>query len=84
MKRIYTLFLLISFCANAQTETEPNNTFETANAIGMGSALSGTVNQSGDQYDYFRTILPKDGTLKVYVTATNAGQWHRLSIHVWL
>ena len=72
MKSIYTLLLLlISFFVKAQTELEPNNSFETANAIDASGVITGTVNNTNDQYDYFRTILPVDGTMKIYVQGTN-------------
>ncbi len=79
MKTIFTFFLVFTtvhlFAQVA--EVEPNNTFEFADFIGKGTVKTGSVNNltsSGvviDQYDYFMAILPTDGTLKIFVNATN-------------
>jgi hypothetical protein len=72
MKRLYTLLLLlIGFYANAQTEAEPNNSFETVNSLEAGIGKTGSVNPVNDDYDYYRAILPVDGTMKIYVQGTN-------------
>ncbi|WP_153796981.1 DUF7619 domain-containing protein [Foetidibacter luteolus] len=74
MKSALTLFLLLllSVFANAQTESEPNNDFSGANSLAASAVINGNVSgNTAENYDYFKTILPIDGTLKIYVRATN-------------
>ncbi len=79
MKSIFTLvlFLLVSFFSSAQSETEPNNSFETANAITPDAPLSGSVNDltSGgikiDEFDYYRAVFTTDGTVRINISGTN-------------
>ena len=82
MKQIYTaikkfiflfsVVLLFSTEGFAQVaEREPNNTFETADTINRGSVKTASVNNLTDPYDYFVTVFPTDGTLKIYVKGTN-------------
>lgn len=74
MKRIYSLLLLL-FClaVNAQTETEPNNTFDIADPMGYKTVVTGTImcGTIVDDNDYFKTLTPVDGTLRVYIERTN-------------
>jgi hypothetical protein len=73
--KLTTLLLccwLISVSTIAQVaEHEPNNSFEIADTIGKGSVKTGVVNNTTDPSDYFATLLTTDGTLKIYVQATN-------------
>ncbi len=56
-------------------DVEPNNTFDEVISINQKQIAAGHIgylyNGTSDQYDYYRTVLPVDGTLKVYVKATN-------------
>ncbi len=55
-------------------DTEPNNTFAQATFFPSGSSVDGRigyVNVGQDIYDYYRTVLPDDGTLNVYLNYTN-------------
>ncbi len=69
---IFFVFLITTKSFAQVAEREPNNTFETADTIGKGTVKTGSVNNVGDQYDYFMAVLPIDGTLKIYVKGTNA------------
>ncbi len=57
-------------------DAEPNDVFDEAITIEHKQTKAGHIgylyNGTGDQYDYYRTVLPVDGTLKVYVKATNS------------
>jgi hypothetical protein len=65
------------------SDIEDNGTFNTATSINALQQKSGTVRYSNgagtDTYDYYKTNLPNDGTLKIIVQATNMscanGQW---------
>jgi hypothetical protein len=73
MKKITTLLILLvaGLVSYAQTaEQEPNNSFATANYISKDNIKTGSIS-SGSDYDYFVAHLPVDGTLKLYVKATN-------------
>jgi hypothetical protein len=75
---IYIIFILLfnslHYSAFTQsTESEPNNTFETAESISILSEKIGTVQTSIDDDDYFKTVFPNDGTLKIFVQGTNIG-----------
>ena len=62
----------ISFAGFSQVpEVEPNNTFESADNISAGTVKTATVNNSTDPLDYFTSQLSTDGTMKIYVQATN-------------
>ncbi len=57
-------------------DIEPNNNFATALPINMGETKRGHTNYEAnggtyDPDDYYQTILPVDGTLKVYVKGIN-------------
>jgi DUF971 family protein len=72
----FTTFLLVflaGFTGYAQTaELESNNTFNTANTIARDNVKTGSISPSSDQ-DFFVTRQQSDGTLKIYVKATNTG-----------
>lgn len=42
-------------------ETEPNDDFETADALALDARLSGSIGADGDRDDYFRVVLPQGG-----------------------
>lgn len=73
------IFLLLSIVfqtiiLNAQSnESEPNNGFSTADFLAKDSIINGNSNFTGDASDYFMSIVPKNGTLKLVVSATNIG-----------
>ncbi len=76
MKKVFVLILnlFISVVLFAQIpEAEPNNTFETANPINRYEQKTAIINSVSDDYDYFKTVFPEDGTLKIYVQATCTG-----------
>ena len=56
-------------------DPEPNNTFATATPINELDSITATIKfpqgAGTDDYDYYRTILPKDGTIKIFVQAKN-------------
>ncbi|MEO7312472.1 MAG: CARDB domain-containing protein [Chitinophagaceae bacterium] len=87
MKKLSLLssLLLLGFLALAQIpEVEPNNTFATANNINRYEVKTGSVNNTTDADDYYRTIFPEDGTLKIYVQANNVGAgagWLYLNVY---
>ena len=56
-------------------DIEPNGSFASATLIMQHEVKSGHIkfaaNGVSDDYDFYRTKTPADGTLKVYVSATN-------------
>ena len=73
MKKILLLLLLcICFLSyvNAQTETEPNDTWNLANTIVLGATGSGTTDAAQGS-DWWRVSTPGDGLLTVNFTSTN-------------
>jgi len=72
MKNFTTLlFLFASLVSYAQpNEREPNNSFGTANYISKDIGKAGNISPVGDN-DYFVAYQPVDGTLKIYIKATN-------------
>ncbi|MBC7848282.1 MAG: hypothetical protein H7Y31_01035, partial [Chitinophagaceae bacterium] len=58
-------------------DTEPNNTIVQAQPILITDTTYGrigyVVNGLGDQNDYFRSVIPADGTVKIFIKATNRG-----------
>ncbi|MCY7423224.1 MAG: T9SS type A sorting domain-containing protein [Chitinophagaceae bacterium] len=74
MRLLYTFLLVCTtLVLSAQTETEPNNDFQQANYLNVNARVSGSVITGIDDYDYFVTVLPIDGTMKIYVEGTNNG-----------
>lgn len=65
---------IFSFASLAQVaENEPNNDFATADAINTGTIKTGNTTNSPNDPDYFSTVLPSDGAVKIYVQGTNTG-----------
>ncbi|HEX8332141.1 MAG TPA: hypothetical protein VF622_05935 [Segetibacter sp.] len=60
---------------SSENDIEPNNTYEASIAINQLEIKKGHINyiKSGisDQYDYYRAVLPTDGSLKLYVSSKN-------------
>lgn len=52
-------------------EIEPNNNFASAQAFNRFDDVAATVANGNN--DYYRLIMPFDGTVQIYVTATNTG-----------
>ncbi|HEY0041739.1 MAG TPA: hypothetical protein VGB71_13800, partial [Flavisolibacter sp.] len=76
MKKSLALLTLLLICISALCqipEVENNNTFALANPIARYEQKIGSVNTTTDEFDFFRTVIPEDGTLEIYVQATNVG-----------
>lgn len=74
MKRLFFLLGLVfpTLSIFAQIpETEPNNNFATSQAFNRFDDVAATIANGND--DYYRLIMPFDGTVQIYVTATNTG-----------
>jgi hypothetical protein len=54
------LMIIIIFSANSIADTEPNNTIQDAEIITMGTLVSGTLDSSSDDYDYYNISLAAD------------------------
>lgn len=68
------LLLLLYTGLQAQvSEKESNNTRATADTLHELVVKKGAVNSNPDNNDYFKTLLPADGTIKIYLAATNTG-----------
>ncbi|RYZ50536.1 MAG: hypothetical protein EOP49_13780, partial [Sphingobacteriales bacterium] len=82
MKRILLFFVGAFFCLASMAqvaEQEPNNSIATADTINRGSLKTGKItwyasNPALDQYDFFKTTVPADGTIKIIISVTNASQ----------
>lgn len=79
MKKVILLsFLLLNLLSViAQSETESNNTFALANKINFNAETSGTVGNP-DAADYFKIVMPEDGTFTLYVQgqhSTTGNHW---------
>ncbi|MEO8067405.1 MAG: hypothetical protein ABI599_06900, partial [Flavobacteriales bacterium] len=62
---------------SAQTESEPNNSIAQANALTLGTAMSGDIGGapcgSGTSDDWFVLNLTQDGTVTISTAISNAG-----------
>ncbi|HRP56230.1 T9SS type A sorting domain-containing protein [Agriterribacter sp.] len=58
-------------------DPEPNNSYTTASPLNMNEVMEGQLGQVADgetdRYDYYKTLLPADGTVKVYLEGTHTG-----------
>lgn len=58
-------------------DAEPNNSFQDATLFNESNLLKGhigyTTNGSYDSRDFYKTLLPGDGTIKLMVAGTNTG-----------
>jgi hypothetical protein len=68
---LFAVSFLFAFAASAQAEKEPNNDFANANLTSFTGTATGSV-CNGD-VDYFKIVLPSDGTVRVHIEATNIG-----------
>ena len=86
MKKFTTLLILLAggLVSYAQTaEKEPNNSFNTANYVTKDNITTGSIS-AGSDHDYFVAHLPVDGTLKIYIKATNtsnAANWLYVTVY---
>ena len=72
MKRILLLLVMgWSLTVFGQSESEPNNDFAGATWVNAGNTVDGSVSNASDDDDYFKTVLPQDGTLTIYIQGTN-------------
>jgi hypothetical protein len=62
-KFIFIVFALIGMVFSALAENEPNNTWQTANEITVGSSTTCSIGINGDEDDWYKITLPKDGKL---------------------
>ena len=66
-----SIMIIAGLAGYAQTaEHEPNNSFATANYLVKDEVTTGIISSVTDN-DFFVTYIPVDGTLKIYVKATN-------------
>ncbi len=69
--------LAVPLCTWAQTENEPNDAFNQANAITIGTAMNGDIGDppcaSGTSDDYFILNLAQDGKITINTNAANSG-----------
>lgn len=67
------IFLFAATRLMAQPETEPNNSFATANLIQAATAVTGNLLTAPvtDGDDYFITVLPVDGTIRYFLEYNN-------------
>ena len=65
------VFIFLTLSTYSQSESEPNNNFASGNRITENTSISGTLNSSTDVSDYFKTFIDEDGTVVLYLTATN-------------
>jgi hypothetical protein len=64
------VFLLTAFAAGAWAESpDYGNSISTATEINVNSSKAGIIGYRGD-WDYFRILVPFDGTLTVYTTGS--------------
>jgi hypothetical protein len=79
MKRILLFFVGVFFCLSGMAqvaEQEPNNSTAAPDTINLGSVKTGKITRYADgptvdQYDFFKTVVPADGTIRVVVTVNN-------------
>jgi hypothetical protein len=59
------------------SDPEPNNSFDQATLINAGDSVRGNIGHytanGSDDVDYFKTKVPRKGTMQVFVEATNTG-----------
>ncbi|WP_162944801.1 PKD domain-containing protein [Flavisolibacter nicotianae] len=63
---------------SSDVDLEPNNDFAHAVSLNEGDSAAGHVGYVSagtvaDPYDYYKTVLPSDGAVRIYVEATNTG-----------
>ena len=68
MRRFFTLAVLLLAALHIMAQTD----FNTAQAIANGEAKTGAVN-AGSRNAYFKTLLPADGTVTIYIEGEHKG-----------
>lgn len=70
----YQFWYIIDTIPNAPEDPEPNNSFATATPINQGDSVNGRLRfvtvPAVDDNDYYRTVLPYDGTMKIFIKGT--------------
>ncbi len=69
--------LTVNYTAASNWESEWNDSFETADSIGFGTAVNGTVMESEDE-DYYKITVPQAGYVKVNFTHESVNSSDRL------
>jgi len=80
------LFTVFPSALYAQTETEPNNGFTTANPMAFATNVSGGGLCPGDNDDYFRCVLPTGNkSIRLITTASmiNVGQTGAIYVYLY-
>gem|GEM_PF-2539789 len=54
----------------AVTESEPNDSFDTADPLALTESFSGSLGLDGDSEDWISIVLPKDGSLSVFSSSS--------------
>lgn len=63
-----SVLLVLSLCNSALAESEPNNTWQTADTLALNASDLGTMSDS-DEVDWWKVIVTADGKLIVNTTA---------------
>ncbi|MBX3253160.1 MAG: T9SS type A sorting domain-containing protein [Chitinophagaceae bacterium] len=75
--RSYSYGLRYTITDRNPNDPEPNNSYATASPLNMDEVMEGQLGQVADgvtdNYDYYKTLLPADGTVKVYLEGTHTG-----------
>lgn len=69
--------LTVNYTAASNWESEWNDSFETADSIGLGTAVNGTIMERED-VDYYKITLPQAGYVKVNFTHESVNSSDRL------
>src|SRR5690606_16275010 len=72
--RCYTYSLSYEMLPITPGDAEPNNSYATAVSFDYTDTVEGRICYSGsstDDYDYFYSVLPEDGTLRIYLDKHN-------------
>lgn len=75
--------MLLTFGSAAQIETEPNDNGVSSDTTSEGVMFSGSMSNS-DLNDYFFTVLPDDGTVKLKFTTTGTDPGNNTDIQVYV
>ncbi|MEZ5013424.1 MAG: T9SS type A sorting domain-containing protein [Chitinophagales bacterium] len=77
------MFPLFTFAQASFTETEPNDSFLTANSLAMGDTMNGEI-CTYPEVDFFSITIPEDGILRIYTSmSTTNPDAPAISISVW-
>ena len=73
------VLIIVVFRDRTLTETEPNDTFQTANAIDFGQKIAGYMNTENDK-DFFKLVVDSDSILTIEITGVKG---INLALSVW-